>query len=116
MEFGFLEPFPHPAERLPARLQFGPRLGVAQQVGQRALRPTQYTLRKYRLWYAVPLEFGADPLRQFLGVDLLHVGAVAVAIAVGCHRGVLHQHRGGLDQRGGLLLVHHVHPLRVVRR
>lgn len=124
MEFGFLEPFPHPAERLPTGLELGPRLWVAEQVGQRALRPTQHALRKYRLRYAVPLKLGADPLRQFFGVDLLHVGAVAVtvtvtvavAIAVGGHRGILHQHRGGLDQRGGLLLVHHVHPLRVVRR
>lgn len=120
MEFRFLEPLPHPPERLPAGLQLGPGLGVAEQVGQRALRPAEHALREYRLWYAVPFQLGADSLRQLLGVDLLHVGTGAVRRRHG-HRRILHEHRRlGLDQRSGgllvLLLVQQLDPLRMVRR
>ena len=56
--FRFIQPAPHPSERLPARLQFAPGLRVAQEVAERTLAPAQHPLGKNGLRYAVLLQLG----------------------------------------------------------
>ncbi|KAJ1210632.1 hypothetical protein NDU88_005994 [Pleurodeles waltl] len=73
LELGLLQPLPHPPEGLPAGLELAPGLGVAQQVGQGALRAAQHPLGEDGLRDAVALELGCDPLRHFLGVDLVEL-------------------------------------------
>ena len=91
LELGLLQPLPHPAEGLPAALELRPGLGVAQQVAEGALAAAEHALGEYRLRYAVPLELGADALRQLLRVDLLDLGRPA---APGARRRARRSRRG----------------------
>lgn len=79
LKLGLLEPAGHPLKGLAAGLELAPGLGVPQEVGQCALRPTQDPLCKDGLGNAVSLQFGDDPLGNIPGVDLLP-GAASAAL------------------------------------
>lgn len=73
LELRLLQPLPHAAEGLSAGLEFGPGLGVPQQIGQRPLGPAQDPLGKDGLRDAVALQLRGDPLRHLFGIHLLHL-------------------------------------------
>ncbi len=87
LELRLLQPFPHPAEGFPARLELAPGLRVPEQVRKRPLRAAQHPLGENSLRDAVSFQFRGDPLGHFFGIDLFHLSRAAAVVELRSGRG-----------------------------